>query len=37
VFEFIDESARKSLPITFRNVRDPQPLVADKSYQALAY
>jgi murein DD-endopeptidase MepM/ murein hydrolase activator NlpD len=37
VFEFINESGRKSLPVTFRNVRDPQPLVADKTYQALPY
>ena len=37
VFEFIDASGRRSLPITFRNVRDPQPLVADKTYQALPY
>ena len=37
VFEFIDESARRSLPITFRNVRDPQPLVSGRSYQALTY
>lgn len=37
VFEFIDESSRKSLPVTFRNVRDPQPLVAGKNYEALPY
>ena len=37
VFEFIDETARKSLPVTFRNVRDPQPLAAGRSYEALTY
>lgn len=37
VFEFINETSRRSLPVTFRNVRDPQPLVAGKSYLALAY
>ena len=37
VFEFIDASGRRSLPVTFRNVREPQPLVAGKTYSALAY
>jgi hypothetical protein len=37
VFGFVDESGRRSLPITFRNVRDPQPLVAGKTYEALPY
>lgn len=37
VFEFIDQSGRRSLPITFRNLRDKQPLVAGKTYAALTY
>jgi murein DD-endopeptidase MepM/ murein hydrolase activator NlpD len=37
VFEFIDASGRRSLPITFRNVRDPQPLAARKTYEALPH
>lgn len=35
VFEFINASGRKSLPVTFRNVREPQPLVAGRRYEAL--
>ncbi len=37
VFEFVDASGRRSLPITFRNVRERQPLAADKAYEALPY
>lgn len=37
VFDFIDASGRQSRPVTFRNVRAPQPLVAGKDYEALPY
>jgi murein DD-endopeptidase MepM/ murein hydrolase activator NlpD len=35
VFEFLNADARKSLPVTFRNVSGPQPLRAGRSYRAL--
>jgi len=37
VFEFIDASGRRSIPVTFRNVADPQPLASGKNYQALPF
>jgi murein DD-endopeptidase MepM/ murein hydrolase activator NlpD len=37
VFEFVDQSGRRSLPVTFRNVRAPQPLVSGETYEALTY
>lgn len=37
VFEFLNANGRKSLPVTFRNVSDPQPLVAGDAYLALPY
>jgi murein DD-endopeptidase MepM/ murein hydrolase activator NlpD len=37
VFEFINASGRRSLPLTFRNVREPQPLAAGRTYEARPY
>ena len=37
VFEFITASDRRSLPVTFRNVRESQPLASGRNYEALPY
>lgn len=37
VFSEITDTSRISLPVTFRNVSGPQPLVAGRTYRALAY
>ena len=37
VFEYINAKSRKSLPVTFRNVSEPQPLKAGRSYLALPH
>ena len=36
VFELLSENRRKTLPVTFSNVEEPQPLKAGKSYRARA-
>lgn len=37
VFEFLNDTSRKSLPVSFRNVEGRQPLRAGRAYQALPH
>jgi murein DD-endopeptidase MepM/ murein hydrolase activator NlpD len=37
VLEFLNETSRKSLPVTFRNVEGRQPLREGRTYRALLY
>lgn len=37
VFEFLSDTSRKSLPVTFRNVDATQPLRSGRAYRALPY
>jgi hypothetical protein len=37
VFEFLNDTSRKSLPVTFRNVDGHQPLRAGRTYRALRH